>query len=83
MKTIEIEGIRLTEDMIYRIKCMQEENGTGFEEYIHDLDKTVSFIATELIDPSVDYEKKALHVIMGLCQLKEVLAEFSGKEAQV
>ena len=57
MKTIEIEGIRLTEDMIYRIKCMQEENGTGFEEYIHDLDKTVSFIATELIDPSVDYEK--------------------------
>lgn len=51
-------SFRLIEDMIYRIKCIQEENGAEVEEYIHDLDKTVSFIATELIAPSVDYEKK-------------------------
>lgn len=80
MKTVEIEGIRLTDDIIFRLKCMQEENGTGAEGFIRELDRAVSFIATEIECPTLNNEKRALSIISGLCQLKEVLSAFTGKE---
>lgn len=82
MKTIEIEGIRLTAEMVSCIKNFQRDDGLGVEGYTKEIDEAVSFIVTQLESPMLGYEKKALSVITGLIQLKEILIDLSGKEIQ-
>lgn len=81
MKTIEIEGIRLTEAMINRIRSMQEDEGEGIEGYLIEVDRAIRFIAllsNEYIDD--DNKGNALRVIGELSAIREMFTCFSGKE---
>lgn len=83
MKTIEIEGIRLTEDMIRSIHYFQEENCNGLNHYLRLIDKTVQFVAINSQECLNDRgQKEALDIICKLYLFREVLSEFSGKEEQ-
>ena len=67
MKTVEVEGIKLTPDMIGFIKT-------------EAIDEAISLIACS--DNPSGKERKALNTISDLCFLKQSLHLFDGKEVQ-
>ena len=79
MKTVEVEGIKLTPDMIGFIKTFQE-NPEYMRTQLEAIDEAISLIACS--DNPSGKERKALNTISDLCFRKQSLHLFDGKEDQ-
>lgn len=83
MKTIEIEGIRLTEEIIERIEYFQMDEGKGLYDYLRLIDRIIRHIALNANENMCDLGKvEALGLIGELSQFRYILSCFSGKESE-
>lgn len=83
MKPIEIEGIRLTEEMIQRIQYLQLDNGEGTGDYLKLIDQVIRFIAVNANEGMGDNGKiEALAILCELSLFRQMFSIFSGKEDQ-
>lgn len=81
MKDIEIEGIRLTEDMIEFIEYLQMNNGQGTDCYLNLMDRIIRNIAINANNCEGDPGKaEALGVIGELSEFRALFSIFSGKK---
>lgn len=73
---IELEGIKLSPEMIEIIKDWQ----TGYlESSIEFLDDAITFIAREESSTSPEEVRKSLNLIRNICALKEEIKTFKTK----
>lgn len=82
MKVIEIEGIRLTEEMIERIGYFQMDEGKGIGDFMKLIDKIIRYIAINGDDCCDAGKIEAFELISELSQHHDMLSCFSGKEEE-